>query len=464
MRGRQRWLGPGPVFIYEWITSARRWQPYAVRSLFVLLILVGMLMIWMIWTNESQASNRTTIAKLVQLGQGFFAAISGTMLVVVLLAAPAATAGAICLDRARGTLTHMLVTDLSNVEIVVGKLAARLVPILTLVACTLPVLQLLTLLGGVQPDALVGVLFVTAGIAVLGCSLALVFSLWVGKTHEALLWTYAVWGLWMLAEPISQLLGAIPGWPYPALPSTSNPFVLAFAPYFSPDTVGWTDYVWFLGGTCAISALLIAVAVLRVRAVCTRERVVKIKKPRAIPRGSVWRFLAQNVPWVTPSLDRNPVAWREWRRGRLTRSGVVVTSVYVGLCCLFSVAAIFWSNRVLSLFVNGIQASVGLLLLSVTAATSLAEERARGSLELLLTTPLSSRQIVFGKWIGAFRLVPLLPLLPWLVIAAISYIDERSSWPVQILGFAYVLSVGAAITSLGLAMATWCSRLGAQSG
>ena len=44
----------------------------------------------------------------------------------MMLAAPAATAGAICVDRARGTLTHMLATDLSDPEIVLGKLAARL--------------------------------------------------------------------------------------------------------------------------------------------------------------------------------------------------------------------------------------------------------------------------------------------------------------------------------------------------
>ena len=47
----------------------------------------------------------------------------GTQLTLVLLAAPAATAGAICVDRRRGTLMHMLMTDLSAGEIVLGKLA-----------------------------------------------------------------------------------------------------------------------------------------------------------------------------------------------------------------------------------------------------------------------------------------------------------------------------------------------------
>ena len=58
-----------------------------------------------------------------------FASRFSQELALILLAAPAATAGAVCLDKARGTLDHMLVTDLSNAEIVLGKLAARLVPV-----------------------------------------------------------------------------------------------------------------------------------------------------------------------------------------------------------------------------------------------------------------------------------------------------------------------------------------------
>ena len=162
------------------------------------------------------ALSTSTIQSMALLGESFFVAVIGTQLTLVFLAAPAATAGAICQDRARGTLTHMLMTDLTNREIVVGKLAARLAPVLSLIACTLPVLELLTLLGGVDPDALLGAFAVTLGLAVLGSSLALVFSLWAGKTHEALLGTYAVWGLWLLGRPMLIELGRAFGWNLPA--------------------------------------------------------------------------------------------------------------------------------------------------------------------------------------------------------------------------------------------------------
>ena len=177
-------------------------------------------------TSAPPEQSFVTLAKMAEL---FFLAVSGTQLALVLLAAPAATAGAICLDRARGTLSHMLMTDLSNGEIVLGKLGARLVPVLSMLLCALPVMELLALLGGVDPAALVGSFAVSLGVAVLGCSLAMFFSLWVGKTHEAVMATYAVWSLWLLARPVSDLVVWI-GWAWGKPPRTADPFFLALAP------------------------------------------------------------------------------------------------------------------------------------------------------------------------------------------------------------------------------------------
>ena len=74
-------------------------------------------------------------------------------LVLVMLAGPAATAGTICLDKCgRGAMAHLLITDLSDAEIVLGKLAARLVPVVGLIACALPVTALGRWSGGLTPS------------------------------------------------------------------------------------------------------------------------------------------------------------------------------------------------------------------------------------------------------------------------------------------------------------------------
>ena len=107
---------------------------YAGRAVFVGLLLLGLAFSWI---THRPRTDWTTLKGQAAIGRTFHSALVSIELLMVLLAAPAATAGAICLDKARGTLLHVLVTDLSDAEIVLGKLAARLVPVLGLVACQL---------------------------------------------------------------------------------------------------------------------------------------------------------------------------------------------------------------------------------------------------------------------------------------------------------------------------------------
>ena len=206
-------------------------------------------------------------------------------------------------------MAHVLVTDLSDSEIVLGKLAARLMRVLGLVACALPLMAILTLLGGVDPEALLGAFFMTIGIAVLGCSLALLFSLWARKTHEALLGTYAVWGIWLIGQPFVKLVNNAFGWSL-AVPSTiADPYHLAFSPYWRPGAVSRGDYVGFLAITTGIAAMLTVVTVFRVRAVCTRVNIARRQSVRGWLATISGRLdLARNLPG--PSLDFNPVLWR----------------------------------------------------------------------------------------------------------------------------------------------------------
>ena len=104
------------------------------------------------------------------------------------------------------------------------------------------------------------------------------------------------------------------------------------------------------------------------------------------------------------------------------------------------------------------QVSLGLLLLSVSAATSLAEERVRGSLDVLLCTPLSTRSILVGKWWGTFRQAT--HVLVWPAILAGILVVESGHWISYVLLLGLIMANSAVITSLGLAMATWVSRLG----
>jgi ABC-type transport system involved in multi-copper enzyme maturation permease subunit len=116
------------------------------------------------------------------------------------------------------------------------------------------------------------------------------------------------------------------------------------------------------------------------------------------------------------------------------------------------------NNRDLIAMLNVFQVGVGLLLLSVSAATSLAEERMRGTLDVLLTTPISTRSILVGKWLGAIRSVPALLFAP--IITGLLLAGESGRWIQYHLFLLLLAAYSALIVSVGLAVATWQSRLG----
>jgi hypothetical protein len=121
-------LGLGPVFAYEWRTASRRWHGYALRSLLVLLLLLGLSGVWL---RSHSGAGELSAREWAKIGQNFYSTTTLMVLGLVGLVAPAATAGAICLDKAHGNLTLLFATDLTDVEIVLGKLAARLSCVIT---------------------------------------------------------------------------------------------------------------------------------------------------------------------------------------------------------------------------------------------------------------------------------------------------------------------------------------------
>jgi ABC-type transport system involved in multi-copper enzyme maturation permease subunit len=455
-------LGPGPVFVFEWLTRSRRWQGYALRGLFVLALLAGLGLIWR--STYQQNQYLTTRQQMVQAGESFFFTMTITQLALVLLAAPAATAGAICLDKARGTLAHVMVTELTDGEVVLGKLGARLVPVLNLIACALPVSALGTLLGGIDPMELSASLLIACGLAFLGCTLALALSVWMSRAHEVMLVVFAVWILWLMALPVCYM--STPGNWAPRWLEVTNPFWLSLAPSDVPGETSMLEPIGFLLACLVASAGLAALSVWKVRAVYLHQAG---RKPKPVKDSRVAAWYRRQVRWWPgPSLDRNPVLWREWHRNRPSKATRIVWLFFIALTSLFSLKMIwdYQYNRTgagpeSAALLNAFQVTIGLLLVSASAGTVLSEERVRGSLDVLISTPLTTRSIVWGKWWGSFRKVPWLAFWPTLVAFAVLP-PKPPEWMVVLLYLtpALIVAQGATLAGLGLAMATWISRTG----
>ena len=254
----------------------------------------------------------------------------------------------------------------------------------------------------------------------LGCTLALTLSIGARRTHEVLVATYVLLIGWVLGYPIlftirmTAVGSLIPGsWLRGML--EVNPFWIAMAPVFQPGT-SQSGQVWaFLGGTLGLSAVLAGLAAWRLRPATVTDC-------GKVSRWSFSRLLIGNRSNAT--LDAHPVFWRECRVQRPTSWIGLLWGFYVAGGVLFSALAAYecsikgvrgtpWAG-----FFNGFQSAVGLMLLSLVTPASLAEDRARGSLEVLLSTPLPTHSLVSGKWLAHYRVVPWLALLPGVVAVA----------------------------------------------
>ena len=173
--------------------------------------------------------------------------------------------------------------------------------------------------------------------------------------------------------------------------------------------------------------------------------------------------------------------WREWHRNRPARlTRLIWWAYFAGLSCggAAFVAEVYGSGVTSRAEHRRLRDPAGGRAGPAPAQrhgiTSLSEERTRGTLDVLLATPLSTQSIVWGKWWGAFRVVPLLAFWPTVVMAAFAFGKPAAGAMVQlddgtrafsvVLMALIVLVHGAAITSLGLALATWIPRPGRAVG
>jgi len=453
-------FGLGPVFGLESVAVSRRWQLYFGRVVFVSFLLGSL---WFIWQVAGGQVLRINDAR--RLGTQFFAVVVTVQLLMVMLAAPAVTAGSVCVDKVRGTLHHVFVTDLSNREIILGKLGSRLLSVFAMMACCAPVLSLSGLLGGLDYEALLRAYAITSGVAVFSCSLALFFSIWVKKPHQALIPTYAVLGLWCGTVIVYLMTAGFRGMnildPTFRFLMMSNPLSSVAATYAVDDPTRWVQPLVFLATMLTLSAVLIAISVARLRRVVIGQGDAPRKNRH---RADAPLRILNLIPG--PPLDADPILWREWHRKRPGKWTGRAWMVYGVVSILASALAIYGfftdpmslGTRAFATLVSVAGVTIGLLLLTISATTSLGEERDRGSLDVIMTTPLSSASIIKGKWLGTFAMVPRLAILPLWINSGLALISGE--WPAPFVLLGLILAYSAVIASLGLALATWIPRVG----
>ncbi|MCJ7709273.1 MAG: ABC transporter permease [Chloroflexi bacterium] len=161
------------------------------RRAFVVLTIHLLLVAGFAWMIESIAERAFSggfggsISASAEIGRQMFTALLMLLTLIVLVLAPASTAGAISLEREKQTLDLLVTTPISSLAIVLGKLLSALTWVFLLILASIPVTALVFTFGGVGPDDMVKGYVVLLGTAFCFGALGLFVSALVKRTQAA---------------------------------------------------------------------------------------------------------------------------------------------------------------------------------------------------------------------------------------------------------------------------------------
>ncbi|QDU88312.1 ABC-2 family transporter protein [Pirellulimonas nuda] len=439
----------GPVFSREALTAPRRPKFFAVRTLMAAVLLGLVLTAWQVVVGSQQVSGP---GELARFGATVFAQIAPLVLTVCILFSALLTAAAVSQEKDRKTLLLLLLSELTNSELVLGKLLASLLTVLVVIASTAPVLLAIGWLGGVSLEQVGRVLVVTVFSALAAGSLGSVLALWREKTFQALAMSALVIVLWSVGWEIvgsgalGERIAGVNAADAAAMASPWRAIRVAVAPGFGPNppiargpgSTGEAGPGALVAGFAAVSGaivfLLNAVAILRVR-VWNPSREARPRQESEEHSAGIFTsdsFASDSVESPTQRASvhaapgklrpvwNNPILWREVRTWAYGKKIIVVRLAYLAIfaLCVAGVVRELGAPQADGRTLPPIAAPlapllvVSVVLVNALAVTSITGERDAKALDLLLATDLTPKEIIFGKLAGAFYNAKEMILLP----------------------------------------------------
>lgn len=433
----------GPVFTRETSIAPRRTRTYVARAAYVLVLLVLALTAWLVLTGTQIVRN---LGDFARFGTILFHLLAPLQLAVSLFLASMAAASAVAQEKDRRTMVLLLLTNMTNSELVLGKLLASLLGIVTMLLASLPLFMLLVLLGGVSFSQVGRVFCVTLSTVLLAGSLGSTIALWREKTFQSLAMTALAIVFWMGFWEFAYSGGCGDAW----LGVTTTTWATALSPWqailaaASPQVDG--DSLFgilgqpvglFLVASVTLTILLNGLAIFRVRSWnATSETREFRREDETWNRQSLLdrKDDSASDPAAQPASQTaaagptgrhrevwdNPILWREictWAYGR--RVLLVRIAYWVLFALLAGLTVVLTSAAEPLTRATGAIVFIPLLLLSIVlinaqAVTAITGERDARALDLLLVSDLSPKEIVFGKLGGIFYNTKEMVVLPML--------------------------------------------------
>lgn len=438
------------------MTAPRTSRHYVARGVYIGTL--GIL-ICTAWTVVTGAQDIRTISDMARFGAVLFQVLATLQLAVMMFLAATSSASIVAQEKDKRTLILLLMTRMSNRDLVLGKFCAAYLHVLSLVLAGLPVFAMVMLLGGVSPVQVAAMTAVTLASSLLAAALGNFIAYWREKTFQSLSLTFLLIVIWIgVSEAIAsgafgEMWGAIST---KAIGNTISPMramLLAVRPSVSAggslESLA-KGIVPFLVFSLSLSVMLVVTAILRVRVWNPSAELFQI--PKEYESGSIFSHGAEgkkedelgiaaeaekdeaaragHVDARTRTQKRygrtvweNPVLWREIRTWAYGRKVLVIRLGYLLFFALAAAALVLVSSTPVdrnALLPREGQPIAPLLLVSfcivnALAVTAITSERDGKSLELLMVTDLLPREFLIGKLLGVLYVTKEMVVLPLLI-------------------------------------------------
>jgi len=409
----------GPILAQELLLGSRRNRQQWFRRIYTSWLLLQLVFFYFLYLIDANVIGNRIFGSALNLhatsefAASFAAKLIYQLLLLLLLATPAFTAGAITDEKASGTLQYLLAADLTSWEIILGKLLGRTAQVAMLALATLPVLCFIGVFGGLNLFFIVSLFVVTiAPLFALGAA-SLLASVWSKQTRDAVLGVYLGgigaffvlrWLDWL--EPFDPIYVLDPAW-------GDHPDVKELLQRLLFSALGW-------GG---VGMVCLTLAAWRLRAVYVKqlEGAGRPKKVRW------WR--ARRAP-----VSEEPIRWKERHVEGLAPLAVLrriprwvgIAVVFVTTC--FSSLSIIYVHLKLNLTLPELLATIAhldlaplasigpvtdafigqgfvtlliaTLIVGLRCSGAVTGERERQTWEAVLLTPLPAPLLVRGKLWG----------------------------------------------------------------
>lgn len=423
----------GPIFNREFLTVPRRDRHHTAR-------VAALGLLWVIGITAWQATVGFTkdaaLGETARFGLLLFQITAFVQLTLLLFFSALSAASTVSQEKDRRTFILLLLTDMRDFEIVLGKMLGSLLPIGILFAITVPFFALTLLLGGVSVTQVTQAIAVMAATAIAAGSLGGLIALWRERTFQALALAVLALVFYLLIVQGVGLIGRVAAdadWSIATAwldPFTAMMYVLeppVSAPVI-PAAYGFSLTM------LALSVALNGFGIWKLRKWNpSGEPVQQREAPEDEDDNAEVRAKAHAAPGEVRKVWANPILWREIRTlayGRRPLLVKIAFAVVVALIAYFAYEQLHsgYERPAFAAAYGLVPVSIlSLLLVSAQAVTSITSERDGKALDLLLVTDISPKEFVFGKLGGVlyntkeFLIPPLLIAIYYAIQGALAY-------------------------------------------